>query len=166
MPNTLVIGYGNPDRADDGVAYHVVNLLRQRLQQEALGPGDTGLETLGREPDSILLQQLVPELMETAAAYQRLVFVDAHVQEIAEDLVFTPVEPQYVLSPFTHHLTPGAFLALTGALYGREPTAFLLSIRGHDFDFRPELSAGTRMLVEPAVRTILGLLASGGVQTQ
>jgi len=161
MPETLIIGYGNPDRADDGVAYHVVNRLRRALGRDTLPPGETGLEALGCEPDSVFLQQLVPELMETAAAYRRLVFVDAHVEGIADELVFQPVDEEFVLSPFTHHLTPGAFLALTGALYGRAPAGFLVSIRGQDFDFHRELSAGTRALVEPAVQRILGVLGSG-----
>jgi hydrogenase maturation protease len=160
MTATLIVGFGNLDRADDGVAYHVVNGVRRRLGQPLLQPGETGLEGLGNRPDSVFIQQLVPELMETAAGYDRLVFVDAHVQEIIDDLVFRPIDPEYVLSPFTHHLTPAAFLALIHALYGREPAGYLLSIRGTDFDFHQELSAGTRGQVDLAVLRVLELLGA------
>ena len=49
MSRTLVIGFGNIDRADDGVAYHVVNHLRRRLGKELLPEDETGLELLGGE---------------------------------------------------------------------------------------------------------------------
>jgi molybdopterin-guanine dinucleotide biosynthesis protein A len=45
-PRTLIIGYGNLERADDGVAYHAVNALRQRLGQKALSEDETGLQGL------------------------------------------------------------------------------------------------------------------------
>jgi len=64
MHRSLIIGYGNIDRADDGVAYDVINALRRRLGQEILHEGDTGLEDLGRPIDSVFLSQLAPELME------------------------------------------------------------------------------------------------------
>jgi len=31
MLDTLLIAYGNPDRRDDGVAYHIINRLRAKL---------------------------------------------------------------------------------------------------------------------------------------
>ena len=46
MPRTLIIGFGNLDRADDGVAFYVINALRRRLGQKALSEEDTGLEEL------------------------------------------------------------------------------------------------------------------------
>jgi len=53
MPRTIIIGYGNIDRSDDGVACEVINLVRQNLGQKILEDGDTGLENLDGEIDSI-----------------------------------------------------------------------------------------------------------------
>ncbi len=161
MARTLVIGYGNLDRADDGVAYHVVNELRRRLGQPPLSPEEDGSESLGSEADSVFLRQLQPEWMEISASYDQVVFVDAHVHEDAGDLDCVDVRPEYVPSPFTHHMTPAAFLALTRALYGREPAGRLLSIRGHDFDFRCGLSPAASAQVPTAVEMILGMLGEG-----
>jgi hydrogenase maturation protease len=158
MLRTLVIGFGNIDRADDGVAYYVVNALRQRLGQKPLKEDETGLEELGAEIDSVFLSQLTPELMETLAGYQRVIFVDAHVYENLDPLHCEPVSPQYSPSTFTHHLTPAAFLALLKTLYHLEPAGNLVSIRGHDFDFHRDLSTGTEALVGPAVEYILRLI--------
>jgi len=158
MLRTLVIGYGNLDRGDDGVAHYVVNALRQCLGQETLSEDDTGLEELGAQTDSIFLTQLVPELIDTLVDYDQVIFVDAHVREDVPDLHCTPVSPAYVPSAFTHHMTPGMLLSLLQVLHHREPAGHIVSIRGHDFDFHRGLSAGTDPLVQSAVEYILGML--------
>jgi hydrogenase maturation protease len=155
---TIVIGYGNIDRADDGVAFAVINELRRRLGRPALEEGDTGLENLGGEVDSIFLLQLVPEIMELITGYEQVVFVDAHVGPDMEDLNCAPVDAEYTPSSFTHHMTPSSLMAFLKTLYGSEPRAYLVSIGGSDFDFTRELSPKTRSLVAPAADKILGLL--------
>ena len=159
MVRTLILGYGNPDRGDDGVAYEVIDALRRRLGQEKLAPDETGLERLGNPVDSIRILQLAPELLEVAADYDRLIFVDAHVRPDAGDVHWTPLQPEYATATFTHHLLPATFLALLQVLHHREPEGFTLSIRGHSFDFHRGLSDATRAWVEPAVDQILSLLA-------
>ena len=158
MSRALIIGFGNIDRADDGVAYSVINALRRRLGQKPLLEDETGLEELGVQVDSVFLSQLTPELLETVAGYRQVIFVDAHVYENVDALHCEPVSPEYTPSTFTHHLTPAAFLALLKTLYHREPAGYLVSIRGHDFDFHRDLSAETEVLVGPAVEYILRLL--------
>jgi hydrogenase maturation protease len=158
MPRTLVIGFGNIDRADDGVAFFVVNALRRCLGQNPLNEDETGLEELGAGVDSIFLSQLTPELLETLAGYRQVIFVDAHVYENVDALHCEPVSPEYTPSTFTHHLTPAAFLALLKALYHHEPAGHLVSLRGYDFDFHRRISAETEALVGPAVEYILRLI--------
>lgn len=160
MARTLVIGYGNLDRQDDGVAYHVINALRQRLGQEPLDEEEAGLEALGAGIDSILVTQLVPELLDTVADYEQVIFVDAHVCPDADALQCIALRPEYGSATFTHHMTPAMFLALLQMLHQRDPAGILVSIRGHDFDFRRGLSAATQALVEPAVEQILQLVAT------
>jgi hydrogenase maturation protease len=157
MGHTLVIGYGNLDRQDDGVAYHVINALRRRLGQDGLDEEETGLEELGAAIDSIFVAQLAPELLDTAAAYEQTIFVDAHVRTDIGDLYWAPVQPEYASATFTHHMTPALFLALLQALYRREPAGSMVSIRGHRFDFQRGLSAATQAFVEPAAEQILRL---------
>ena len=158
MGRALIIGFGNIDRADDGAAFFVVNALRRHLGQKPLNEDETGLEELGAEIDSAFLSQLTPELLETAAGYRQVIFVDAHVYENVDALHCVPVSPEYTASTFTHHLTPAAFLALLKTLYHLEPAGHLVSIRGHDFDFHRDLSPETEALVEPAAELILRLI--------
>lgn len=158
MGRTIVVGYGNIDRADDGVAFEVINSLRQRLGQERLNEGETGLEDLGSSPDSIFLIQLMPEIMEVLIDYERIIFVDAHANANTNDLNCVPVKPEYVSSTFTHHMTPQSLLAFLKVLYNREPAGHIVSLKGHDFDFKRMLSENTRILIPAAVEKILKLL--------
>jgi hydrogenase maturation protease len=155
---TIIIGYGNIYRADDGVAFAVINELRRQLEQKPLEEGDTGLDELTGENDSIFLLQLVPEIMELLAGYNKIIFIDAHVGSDPEDLNCSTVEAEYVSSSFTHHMTPSVLLAFLKTMYQREPEAHLVSICGYDFDFKPTLSPKVQALVQPAVDAILKLI--------
>lgn len=152
------MGFGNIDRADDGVAFEVINALRCRLRQEPLTEGETGLEDLDGQTDSVFLFQLTPEMAEFMADYDRIVFVDAHVYEDAEDLHCVPVMPAYAPSTFTHHMTPAMLMTLVKVLYHAEPAGYIVSIRGYDFDFHRGLSLPTRDLVAGAVDCIQRLI--------
>jgi hydrogenase maturation protease len=155
---TLIVGYGNLDRQDDGVAYFVVNALRQYLAQDALSEDETGLERLGGEVDSVFVTQLGTELLEVVAQYDRVIFVDAHVRTDVEALHWEPVEARYATATFTHHMTPALFLALLQTLHNRELEGHILSIRGQSFGFERGLTPVAEMWVQPAVERLLRLL--------
>jgi hydrogenase maturation protease len=155
---TIIIGYGNIYRSDDGVAFTVINELRRQLGQKLLEEGDTGLDELGGENDSIFLLQLVPEIMELLTGYDKIIFVDAHVGSDLEALNCSPVEAQYISSSFTHHMMPAAISAFLKTMYHCEPKAHLASIRGYDFDFKRTLSPQVQALVQPAVDAILKVI--------
>ena len=200
MAHTLIIGFGNPDRADDGVAWHVANAVRARLGQPPLSDDDIGEDSAPHvavgaihelplpnhasdrgvgavhelplpnatprpQADVIFLFQLAPELMETLAAYDRVIFVDAHVRADVPTLHVTPIEPDLTSSAFTHHLTPGQLLAWTQAVLGRAPAGYLVSVRGWDFDFHRQLSPQTAAQVGPAAQQVLALLAEDSPTT-
>jgi hydrogenase maturation protease len=158
MNRTLIIGFGNLDRADDGVAFHVVNAFRRRLGQAELAEDNTGLEELGAPVDSVFIGQLVPEMIDLLGDYGRVVFVDAHVDPALDDLYCAAVSPDEAGLTFTHHMSPATLLAFFKALHGRDLEGHLVSIRGLNFDFHRDLSAGTLALVEPAVDWIMALL--------
>lgn len=162
MPRTLIIGFGNIDRADDGVAHEVINALRRSQGQAPLEEEETGLEELGKSVDSIFLSQLTPELLELLRDYDRAIFVDAHVFEGTDGLHCETISPEYTPSTLTHHFTPGMLLALLKAVYGREPVGLLVSVRGHDFDFHRGLSPETGALMAQAVDYIQAWLKDPG----
>jgi hydrogenase maturation protease len=155
MRRTIIMGYGNIDRSDDGVACEIINLVRQKLGQIILEDGDTGLEKLDGKIDSVFLPQLVPEIMELLKNYDLIIFVDAHTGTDLDDLNCSRVTPQYISSTFTHHMTPDALLK---TLYQHEPESYIVSVRAHNFDFKRGFSPETQSLLNPASNKIIELL--------
>ena len=153
-PKTLVIAYGNRDRQDDGAGWHIlVQLAAQLGLQSPELPG----EWTGNEDGSLrllYLYQLLPELAEDLIDYDQIIFVDAHNSPELPNLVFEPISPAWVHSAFTHHLSIGELLAITQTLYARCPAAWLLSVRGFEFEFSQVLSSQTGVLVSQAAELL------------
>jgi hydrogenase maturation protease len=151
---TLVIGFGNPSRRDDGVGLAVVNGLRAHLGLPLLDEGADGFDELGGTLDTLFLQQVGPELAETLAGYDRVFFVDAHAGNYPELVHRESLEANSGRSLVSHHMKPGQLLALAAQLYGASPAAELLSVRGLDFDFGSELSPITATGISQVVDLI------------
>ena len=154
----LIIGYGNTYCHDDGVALVVINELRRRHGIRELQPDEDGLDDLGHEIDSIMLHQLVPEVVPVAANYPCVVFVDAHVGTIPEDVRVIRVQEEYRFHAVTHHMGPGMLLSMARETTGLAPSGYLVSVRGENFDFGLGLSDSCRLRVDGAVQNILDLV--------
>ncbi len=156
-----MIGFGNVYRRDDGVAFIVLNALRERLGRSPLEIDDDGFDDLGQRVDTVLLHQLVPELADVAAAYDQVLFVDAHMGAIEALVYEQELEVCFKSTTVSHQMHPCSLLALVAELHGRAPRGVLISIRGHDFEFGEGLSDETAALVPQAVERILALAAPG-----
>jgi hydrogenase maturation protease len=118
-PRTLVLGWGNPGRRDDGLG-------------PALAAAVEAMAVAGVTAESGY--QLQVEDAAELARYERVLFVDA---ERGGDAPFRlrRLEPTRSGIGFTSHsVSPGRLLALSRDLFGAEPEAWLLGIRGYDFD--------------------------------
>jgi len=173
----LLVAYGNLSRRDDGVAGHIVSRLRRRLGlNERELENDVRVSAAGEvitedgpagypRMQMILLHQLAPELGETLASFDVVVFLDAHVQgattpegDLWEDVHLQRIDAGLQTSMVTHHLKPSAVLALCRTLYGSEPEAYVLSVLGYDFDFGDTLSDVTSRLADQAVERLDAVL--------
>jgi hydrogenase maturation protease len=160
MKPTLIIGYGNVDRQDDGAAWHVLAQLAQKLGRGGYGLPDDEFYPEGDYPHLFSALQLTPEMSETIAEYERVCFVDAHTGAIPEEIGRVQIAGEFQKSPFTHHLTPQSCLSLAQEIYHASPEALLVSVRGYEFGFKRELSERTGELVTQAVAQILDWLLS------
>lgn len=158
MKKTLIIGYGNPDRQDDGVAWHILTSLAGRLSQPIPPSVDEGFPPSDENPELVFLLQLTPEMSEKVAAVDRVCFIDAHTGNVPEDVHFETLNPEFQTSPFTHHLTPSSCLFLAQTLYGKTPEAILVSVRGYKFGFSHDLSPETASHMEQAVSRVMAWL--------
>jgi len=151
----LLLGYGNLDRQDDGVAWHILRQVAERLNKQLPDIPEEYLYELSPSITVGFALHLIPEHAEWLSRYQRVLFLDAHTGSVPQDVSFTLLKPQFEPSPFTHHLTPATCLALCETLYQKSPQGALLSVRGFNFNFSQSLSPSAQLLLEPAVEQVL-----------
>jgi hydrogenase maturation protease len=145
---TLVIGYGNSLRSDDGV-----------------GPALARAVARWRRPDirTLAVHQLTPELADDLAGVDRAVFVDARVGDHAGgvQVVSLPAEgvgdSQSTLGD-GHRGDPRALLALAELAYGHRPRAWWLTVPAVSLDFGEGLSPTTEALMTNALDAIAALI--------
>ncbi len=140
MPHTLVIGYGNPLRGDDGAGYVAAELLRERLANPAV--------------EIVSEQQLLPEMMQAVAEAKLVIFIDASVSGRTGKFHKIPLRPAPSCGRFTHHATPEALLAGAQALYGNTPEAVHYLIPGRFFEAGQEMTPSVRRAVNDLVETL------------
>ena len=143
---TLIIGYGNQSRRDDGVGWFVIEQLA-----ELKLPGvefETG-------------QQLEIEAAETISGYDAVIFVDAAIPEAPEPIQRTIVTPNFQSHAVAHYMTPADVLSLCKTLHGHEPRAILFSIRGKDFNFGTELTPEVEQAACEVVKQIAEIIRTG-----
>jgi hydrogenase maturation protease len=146
MPHTLIIGYGNPLRGDDGFGWHAALRLRDLIH-------DAGVEILA-------VHQLTPELMEPVSRARRVIFIDAAVGEDPGKMTVAALGTTGGPAPvFTHFATPAALLEGARSLYGARPEALLISVVGLDFSIGAELSEPTQRALDslagPKIRELI-----------
>lgn len=155
---TLILGYGNRDRQDDGVAWHILLALKGALNlpnPELIAEDfDSNID-----PSLVFQLQLMPEQAEYLAEFDRVLFIDAHTGAVPEEVNWQDVSSAFQNSPLTHHMTPETLVSITEAIYNKKPEATLLSVRGYEFEFSQELSKKTGSLVDLALSRILEWLA-------
>jgi len=135
VPHTLIIGYGNPLRGDDGFGWHAAVRLQGLIH-------DDGIEILP-------VHQLTPELMDPISRVRRVIFIDAAVGEDAGKLTVTTLAATGGAPPaFTHFATPAALLEGARSLYGAKPEALLVTVVGLDFEIGERLSEPVRLALE------------------
>jgi hydrogenase maturation protease len=142
LATTLVIGYGNTLRADDGVGQRVaVAISAWDL------PGVS----------SRAMHQLTPELAEPLSTADLAVFVDARLAE-GGDVLLSPLEPSATGGMMGHVCDPRSLLGLTRAMYGRHPRAWLVSVPAADFSLGEGLSATAAHGAADALERITALI--------
>jgi hydrogenase maturation protease len=123
MISSLVIGYGNELRCDDGVG----PMAARELSEKG-----------GSDRNRIIeVHQLVPELVMELSQARRVLFIDASIEVDVPRL--RSIAAQATTS-LTHVFGPEGLLALCQALGQGVPRAWLLTIPGACFDHGDTLS--------------------------
>jgi hydrogenase maturation protease len=135
---TLVIGYGNPGRLDDGLG----PAFAERIKSLDL-PGVTVESNY----------QLNIEDAELISSYDVVVFADASLNCTAP-YDFQSLEQKAPMIGFSSHsISASSLLGLANELFGASPRAWSMAIRGYDFnEFGEYLSPRAQDNLESAVR--------------
>jgi hydrogenase maturation protease len=143
--STLIIGYGNPLRRDDGVGLAAA----QQLANDLDIPG----------VQVVACHQLTPELAEPISRTSRVIFIDACDGAHPGQVLCRSVLRDSESAPaFVHHLTPAALLACAYALYHSNPAeALVMTVNGACFEYGEGLTPLVAAAL-PAVTTMLAVI--------
>ena len=145
---SLVIGYGNSLRGDDGIG----RKLAQTIAEWQL-PGVRSLD----------LHQLTPELAAELAQVELAIFIDACPAKDHDAVTFQAIKPSASINFPSHFSNPQALLSLTQAVYGRCPPAWWVMVPGVNFSLSDRLSPLAKQKSEQALREIESLLESNTI---
>jgi hydrogenase maturation protease len=142
LMKTLILGYGNTLRKDDGLGVYAA------LTLAAL--------TLPVNAEICTYQQLSPELSPILARMDHAIFIDAALAssgEIPGTIKTRALQPRTSQpGSITHHFDPETLLAMAGTLYGHAPQSTLFSVIAASFDLEeglsPEVTAALPVLIE------------------
>ena len=138
---TLIIGYGNTIRRDDGAGPAVAEMMANQSL-----PG----------VQSRWVHQLTPDLAAEIATVDCVFFVDAILwtSDVSPKVQIQSLEPYHRDNSLGHHCDPRSLLALSGLLYDRIPHAYWVLIPAVDFEFGETFSEVTQMAIPIAVDKI------------
>jgi hydrogenase maturation protease len=145
-PRVLVLAYGNPGRRDDGLGPALAAAL------DELHLPDVRID---------VDYQLTVEDAAAVAAHDVVVFVDADGCG-PEPFSWRRIEPGASASFSSHSVSPQGVLGLARELFGAAPRAYLLGIRGYEFnEFGEGLSAPAQRNLAAALERIKPMLRHG-----
>ena len=160
--NSLLIGYGNPLRGDDGIGWRVVEEIANRQSSIANSQRDNPQSTPHsalRTPQLIAVHQLLPELAEPISETDLVIFVDASVEGEPGAIQVRTIEPAPPrIGAFTHHFDPAGVLGYAREVYGRFPRAYLVTVPAVSLGYGEGLSETVEAVLPEVLNQIEKLI--------
>jgi hydrogenase maturation protease len=122
-PSILVYGYGNPGRQDDGAGIMLAEKLDEWIESKKLEDVRTDTN-----------YQLNLEDAATVSNYDLVIFADASHEEI-DDFRMEPLVASNRVEFTMHAVAPAFILHLCKEVFHYEPKAWLLHIKGYEWEF-------------------------------
>jgi hydrogenase maturation protease len=138
---TLIIGYGNPLRSDDGLGWHAAEHLIGTLYDKHIR--------------LIQCHQLLPELAEDISRADRVIFIDACIGDTPGKLICQKIVPDFLSENILlHHLTPSMLLAWVNVIYQKYPEAVVFSVVGKSFECGDTLSSEVQQAFDSLIHAV------------
>jgi hydrogenase maturation protease len=143
---TLIVGYGNSLRGDDGLGWHVV----ERLGQDV------------RLSDATVLwrHQLTPELAHDIGQSSLVVLIDVSVEQEPGEIAVRRLEATSTAgSAWSHHVDPESLVALARELWNASPDVFVVSVGAGSLDVGERLSPAVEAALPKVIETVVRLVS-------
>lgn len=151
MVKSLVIGYGNDLRGDDGIGTQIAQIVASWHLPEVR---------------SLPLHQLFPELAADLAGVDLAIFVDACRAVDRDAVELYPLKPLDTTKLESHFSDPIAILSLTQSIYEQCPQAWWVVVPGVNFALGDRLSVLARDGISQALIQIKNLISAANSQTE
>lgn len=142
---SLIIGYGNTLRRDDGVG----QIVAQKVAQWNLP-----------KTRSLSIHQLIPELAYDISEADLVIFVDGAYPGTINNgkIKIQRLKPKENKEKIGHYINPRSLLFLTENIYGKYPLAYWILLPTENFDFGENLSYITHKSIPFALEAIEHLI--------
>ncbi len=137
-PKILVYGYGNPGRQDDALGIRLAEEVEKWSTDHHMGNVTTDTN-----------YQLNLEDAANIAAYDIVIFADASREEI-DEFCLDPLIPSEKSEFTMHAVSPAYVLHLCMQMFHRKPEAYLLHLRGYDWEFMEEMTGKAKTNLDKA----------------
>ncbi len=144
--NILVYGYGNPGRQDDGLG----NAMTERIDQWI---ADEGIANVRTDSNYQLNIEDAAEIADCDVVF----FVDASTEDI-EDFCITSVGAAFKIEFTMHAVSPAFVVDLCHKIYYKTPVAYLIHIRGYEWDFAEGLTTRAQTNLDGAFAFLIKIL--------
>lgn len=142
----LVAGYGNPFREDDRLGHELAPMICDYLVSR------------GVEAETWIDQQLLPEIVEDLRDKDLAIFIDASAEGLPEGFLLELMNPDPNIEGLNiHSMGPGWILNLMESLKIAYPETLLISVSGHSFDFKEEMTSVCRERMQRAYKAFTEL---------
>ncbi len=130
MKKTLIYGYGNPGRQDDGLGARFTELCEQWISENNIHHITVDCNYQLNIEDAAMI-----------ADFDTVIFVDASIVEDVTTFKLEPIQPDNSKIEFTMHaVSVGYVVDLCQKIYRKTPKAYVLHIKAYEFDFKEELT--------------------------
>jgi hydrogenase maturation protease len=126
-PTSLIYGIGNSGRQDDGLGWAFIDRLEQIRPRSRARLRRT--------------YQLSLEDADLISRYTRVLFVDATKDPAVESFTLNRPEPKLDFSFTSHAISVPSILATTQQCFEHVPEAYLLAIRGYEWELQEGLTS-------------------------
>lgn len=141
-PSILIYGYGNPGRKDDGLGIYFAENMEKWTNKK-------GFENIHFDAN----YQPNPEDATTIAPHDIVLFADASLENIV-DFAVEKVKVSGKMDFSLHSTAPGYLIYLCNNIYGRIPDAYLLHIKGYEWQLELGLTSGAAKNLEKALKFV------------